>query len=117
MIAMSKLENDPLSVTIASYANGQCGLNAADSADGYYFGLVPPAKGEPLARSENLEARQPGPATVIAGRDATPVAEGPKRVPQITLEALPAGAIVNISVFVTNAALQSPRWSRWRWLN
>lgn len=101
-------------------------LILADSADWYYFGLVPPAKAEPPAPPEDLAIHQAGPTTVIAGcdrsprgqkyifllqvlgRDAAPIPQEPKRDPQITLEELPAGSTVKVSVFTTNAAGKSP---------
>lgn len=101
-------------------------LIPSDSADWYYFGLVPPAKAEPPAQPEDLAVHQAGPSTVVAGcdrsprglryvfllqvsgRDAAPAAQEPRRDPQITLEGLPTTSTVRVSVYVTNAAGKSP---------
>ena len=93
-----------------------------DSADWYYFGLVPPAKAEPPAPPEHLEARAISPTALVAGcdrgpraaktvfliqvlgRDPAPIAQEPKRDPEITIEGLPPGATVKITAKSTNAA-------------
>ena len=97
-------------------------LMESDSPDWYYFGLVPPAKAEAPSPPEHLTARQAGPATIVAGcdrsprgnryiftlqvtgRDSKPIPQDPRHDPSITLEDLPAGAEVTLTVHARNAA-------------
>jgi hypothetical protein len=94
----------------------------ADSPDWYYFGLVPPAKAEAPAPPEHLTARQAGPSTVVVGcdrgpratrylftlqvtgRDSAAIEQDPRHDPTITLENLPAGAEVKLTVKTQNGA-------------
>jgi hypothetical protein len=96
-----------------------------DAPEWYYFGLVPPANPEPPAPAENLAAHAAGPTTIVAGcdrsprgqkyiflrqivgTDAAPVALPAMHDPAITIENLPAGATVKISVQATNGAGKS----------
>lgn len=97
-------------------------LLESDSPDWYYFGLVPPAKAEAPSAPNNLTARQAGPTTLVAGcgrsprttrylftlqvtgRDEKPVAQEPRHDPSITLEDLPPGSEVTVTVQAQNAA-------------
>lgn len=123
--AASDVAERALRTAMSGLANELGSILPGDSADWYYFGLVPPANPAPPAPPQHLAAHAAGPTSIIAGcdrsprgqkylfavqvvgRDAAPLDQAPLAEPQIILENLPAGATVRITATALNAAGQS----------
>ena len=109
-------------------------LLSDDSAEWYYFGLVPPAKAEPPAPPEHLALEKAGPGAIIVGCDRSPRGQKYRFAlkvtgrdadwleqpmvsePQLVLKHLPATGTLAVRVSAHNAAGDSP-WSTEATLN